>query len=244
MIKGYKSIKTLIAKVYRDLDLKDEDRWVSMIEWAAEALQLIGAYSQFVPKTKDIAISNYRGSLPCDYYKMIQVSLNGGPVLYASGSFDNTDGCADCLLKTDPINDPTLPQKTSFRAVYTINDSYIFTNFTNTQLCLSYLAIPVDDEGFPLMPEDVTYDEAVYRYIITKLYFPDFLAGRMPAAMYDKLENDWNYKCMAARGSATMPNLDQLESIKNMWVRLIPDINRHSAMFNEMNQRESIKIGR
>jgi len=244
MISGYKSIKTLIAKVYRDLDITEEDRWVSMIEWTAEALQHIGAYSQFRPKTEDLTVTGFRAHLPCDYYKMTQVSYGGVPLLYGTGSFDKTKANQDGVeLKTTASTDTSLPNPGSIRPVYTINDSYIFTNF-NGVITLSYLAIPVDEDGFPLIPISAAFDEAIFRYIVTKLYYPEFISGRMPANLYDKLENDWNYKCMAARGEAYMPNVDQLESIKNQWLRLIPDINQHSQFFNELNQRESIKIGK
>lgn len=234
MISGYKSIKTLIAKVYRDLAITDESRWVSMIEWAGEALQLIGAYPQYETKTVDLTITGNKVALPCDFYKPIQISFKGVPLFSSTGSFDGTVPCDDC--GSNLVTDHAF--------TYTINDSYIFTNFKSGEICLSYLAIPVDDEGFPLVPDDVTYDEALMYYIIKKLYFPKFLSGEMAPNMYDKLENDWNYKCMQARGSANMPTLDQMESLFRQWVRLIPDVTRHNDFFRNLNQRENIYLGK
>lgn len=233
MIAKYKSVKSLIAKVYRDLNLTDEDRWPAIIEWAGEALSLIGAYAQFVPKTAYLTVSKYRTELPCDFYKPIQISFNNIALIEAKGSFDTTEECSDCGMNS----------KSTHTFVYTINDSYIHTNF-NGELCLSYLAIPVDDDGYPLVPDDAAFDEALYYYVVMKLSFPDFISGKMDPRIYNQLEDTWNYKCMAARGAANMPTVDGLESLKNQWVRLIPDIVRHKDFFKNLNQGESIFLGK
>lgn len=232
MITGYKSVKPLIAKVYRDLQLSEEGKWASMIEWIAEALCFIGAYQQYIPKTTTLTITNKRVALPCDFYKIQQIIYGTIPLIQATGSFDVTTDCSDC----DDF-------KTKSDYVYTMNNSYIYTNFDG-EICISYLAIPTDEDGFPLIPDSPVYDEAIFRYIVTKLYYPDLLSGKIAPNLYDKLENDWNYKCMAARGDANMPSLDKLESIKNMWVRLIPDMNAHTAGFTTLNKQENINIGR
>lgn len=232
MISGYTSIKPLIAKVYRDLKLTEEDRWVSMIEWAAEAINLIGAFQQYIQKTEILTVTGKRTSLPCDFYQLQQIEYQGVPLVEGSGTFDTTDDCKDCNNN-----------QTKNRYIYTINNSYVFTNFDG-DICMSYLAIPIDDEGFPLIPDSVVYYDAIFRYIVMKIYYVDFLAGRLPLAVYDKLENDWLTKCMAARGKANMPNLDQMENIKNSWVRLIPQMNEHASFFTNMNAQEQLRLGR
>lgn len=232
MIHKFTSVKQLIAKVYRDLKIQEEDRWVDMIEWSAEALELIGTFQQYHPKTVDLTVEGNRAKLPCDFYKVIQIAYGNIPIQYGTGSFDNTYHCDDCInLKT----------KSQF--VYTINNSYIFTNFDGA-ICLSYLAIPVDEEGFPMIPDDASYMEALYKYIDMKLLYPEFRAGRIPQGIYNEAVHDWNYKCMQARGAGNMPNIDKMEAIKGQWLRLIPDINQHSVFFNSLGQQERINIGR
>ena len=67
---NYKNIscKTVIAKVYRDLNLQEEERWQDMIEWIAEALKFIGANAQLIDKPAEICVDGFRGALPCDIY--------------------------------------------------------------------------------------------------------------------------------------------------------------------------------
>ena len=232
MINGYKSVKTIIAKVYRDLNIQEEDRWVAMVEWAAEALLFIGAFPQFQPKTEILTVENYKASLPCDYYKTVQIMYGTTPLIAATGSFDTTNGCDDCGALG-----------TRHALVYTINDSYIFTNF-NGDICLSYLAFPVDEDGFPLVPDNVSFSEAVFRYIGMKLSYPDYISGKLNPNIYRDMEMDWNAKCMQARGKANMPDVDKMQSIMNQFVRMIPDINAHAAGFTTMNAQEKLRLGK
>ena len=51
MIYKLTSVKSVIAKVFTDLDLKEGDHRLSdMIEWAGEALEKIGSFPQFTQK--------------------------------------------------------------------------------------------------------------------------------------------------------------------------------------------------
>ena len=80
MIYKTTSVKRVIAKVFTDLDLQEGEHRISdMIEWAGEALEKIGAFPQFINKVsgKDglplLEVSNYQTSLPCDFYRLIQI---------------------------------------------------------------------------------------------------------------------------------------------------------------------------
>ena len=51
MITKLTSVKTVIAKIIADLDLKEDDTKISDItEWCGEAIEQIGAITQFIPK--------------------------------------------------------------------------------------------------------------------------------------------------------------------------------------------------
>ena len=51
MITKLTSIKTVIAKIIADLDLKEDDIRISDVRsWCGEAIEKIGAVTQFIPK--------------------------------------------------------------------------------------------------------------------------------------------------------------------------------------------------
>lgn len=143
-------------------------------------------------------------------------------------SFPKTVDCPDC------INDNNLP----FRCYYTEADK-LKASFSQGKVCISYMAFPVDDECFPLVPDDISFKEAMFWYVYKKM-----LLGNMTPSQngigYEFAEMQWKYYCTQARNAANYPDIDAYESFMDQWVRLIPNINRHAEGFAGLNQRESL----
>lgn len=224
MLFGEVSSKSVVAKVIRDLHLQDADRWVSMIEWIGEALAFIGAFDQFVNRTIfNLEVKNKRALLPCDLYSIVQISRQGIPLQYLGGSFDFSFHCE---------GSPNL--KTKNRQGYTIEGQFINLNFNDTTINLAYQAFNTDKEGWPMLPDEVSFKEACFRYIVMKMRYPDWELGRISDIKYEKIEERWHFYCAQARGVANMPNIDQMEAMKNFWNRLIPNIHEHDSFFNNL----------
>lgn len=226
------SVKEVIAKVFRDLNLKDTNRWVDFTEWAGEAVGHIGAFDQYVNKEqRDLEVKNFRAKLPCDFRAILQINYKGVALQYLGGSFDMSFHCAGSKNLT-----------TKSRFGYRINGPYINTNFNNDTMDLAYQAYDTDEDGFPKIPDDFSYKEAVMRYIVYKLKYGDYVAGinGMTESKMERLEKDWHWYCGQARATLNMPNVDQLQAIHAQWVRLVPNINRHSDFFRELGNQEAL----
>jgi hypothetical protein len=89
-----------------------------------------------------------------------------------------------------------------------------------------------------MIPDDASFLEAIYWYIVMKLYYPQWVAGQIRDAVYYDARRSWNYYCKQAYGQGLMPNTDQLESIKNSWVRLVPEIKEHMSGFSALGQEQ------
>lgn len=124
--------------------------------------------------------------------------------------------------------------------IYSIQDNWIKTNQRTGYIMLSYQAIPVDSEGYPMIPDSISFLEALYWYIAVKLLYPMWRDGRVRDAIYYDARSNWNYYSKQAYGNAMMPNVDTLESIKNQWLRLIPEIHEHKSMFSTLGQEQRI----
>ena len=123
---------------------------------------------------------------------------------------------------------------------YVLVGDYIKTNLRTGYLMISYQAVPVDDDGYPMIPDDESFEEAIYWYINMKLTYPEWKLGRVRDAVYYDAKSSWNFYRKQAYASALMPNVDQLESIKNAWLRLVPEIDEHNTFFSNLNNRQLI----
>lgn len=231
MIENYTSVKTVISKVYRDLNLKDEDRIYDMIEWAAEALEQIGAYLQYTHKTVTLQVEGFRVGLPCDFHKIVAIEHGNRHLRYLSGDYDTYYHQNDSKnLRTSEVSG----------LGYTVNSAFINTNFEKGQIILSYLAIPVDSDEMPLIPDNVSYREAIFWYIVMKMFLGGHTHPTPQIFNYIMAEQRWHHYCSQARGKANMPNADMIESIKNAWVRLKPVLNDHNSFNRNTGDSERL----
>jgi len=153
------------------------------------------------------------------------------PLAYCSTNFPEALHCNDCVNKSAKCKE-----------CYYVDTDKIKTSFTSGQVCLSYMAFPTDDDCFPLVPDDISYKEAMFWYIYKKI----LLGGQVPVENginYTFAEQQWKYYCTQARNAANYPDIDRYESYMNQWVRLIPNINRAMSGFENLGTRETLHRG-
>lgn len=232
----YTSVHEIISKVYRDMGMQDEINIASAVEWAGEAIELIGAPFHLTERVEHLAVENYRAKLPCDLHYVQTVKGCPGELSTDTCFKPSTDAYLPMRYSTDLFHhwycdsdhfcDPA-----SASLTYKLNDDYINPNFEKGHVLISYMGIPIDKDGFPKIPDDIKFKEAVAGHIEWRLAFIKWMSGKMPAGVYQKLEQDRNWYIGAAQTRAQMPSIDMLEPIKNNWIRLIPKINQHSDGF-------------
>ena len=100
-------------------------------------------------------------------------------------------------------------------------------------------------QGYPMIPDEVSYVEAIKRYIIVyKVKYSEFIQGIINPQVFAKLEDDWHWYCKQARAKATMPDtVDKLENLLQQRNRLIPKTNRYYGFFGNLATKETLNLG-
>lgn len=130
-------------------------------------------------------------------------------------------------------------------ATYKLSDGFIFTSFKDTYTVLmAYKAFPIDDKGFPLIPDNTKFKLAVQAYIRMKVDYILWRRGDIDEKMFSYSEREWMWYCGAAGTIARTPSIDSMESWKNQCLHLIPKINRHSNFFRDLGNQERLIFGR
>jgi len=148
------------------------------------------------------------------------------PLQYGASTFHRSMHCDECV--NENIN---------YEDTYIIDNDYIKTSFQSGTICLSYMAFPTDEDCYPLIPDDISFKEAMFWYIYKKILLsnPQF---KNNGINYQFADQQWKYYCTQARNAANYPDIDKYESFMNQWVRLIPNLNRHDVGFEQLNTRE------
>ena len=241
----FTSCKTIIAKLYRDLQLKEEEAFTDIIEWLAEALDFIHVYPQYTYNDAILKVSNYKVELPCDYIGMDVIEYNGYNLKYSSNSFgpQATDYTPYYLtpysynqkkIENAVFVDPSTINYFLNKDSVILKNGYIKTSFKEGILNIKYIAMVVDEDGYPMIPDNVSFREALYWYCTYKYLYPKVLHGEINGQFYTDAYSKWQYYCNQAGAEAIMPDLITLENIKRNFIRLKPNIHQFDSFYNRL----------
>lgn len=234
-------IDRVLENVYRDYGFNNLD-WIHCVEWIGECLDLIGAPRTYIEKATDgnetlghnspITITENRGVLPCDMHSLIQAFRNeNGNWIPMRVSTDTTHNSYKCVNSIDYNRDTEL--------TYKLNNNHIFTSFGSGEVVLVYLANPTDERGYPMIPDNIKFIKACQAYVGDKLMMQQGIKGNMVNPRIElKIEQDMHWYIAAADSSARIPTMDDMESWKNNFIKLIPNVNSHAGAFRSDGRME------
>jgi hypothetical protein len=245
MISNFVSVYTVIEKLYRDLGTNYELNESDIISWCAEALNTIGAYSQYEEISDCLLLKNGKSILPCNFYKLVDIRWKGKPIYWSTNTNRSNYQCHNCRIPV--VHQDNSEHNNSSPYTFYINNSYIITNINDhdnmeANLCMVYLGIRTDELGYPLIPDDIYYSKALAAYVTSMIDYQDWRKGKIADKIKDKSEADWLFYVNSARGAANMPNTAMLESIKNSMLRLKSDPNAYRNGFKNRNTPENLNL--
>jgi hypothetical protein len=246
MISTFISSKQIIAKLFSDLDIQDDSQRITDIrEWIGEAIEKIGAVTQLDHKESGVnnepilVVKNYQVQLPSDLYRLTQVAFATEP----NGNWSPLSGNTNSFKNYNYDTDYTWKNRTDYTVsnTYFIKPGFIVLNRESGYLKLSYDAILIDSEGYPLIPELQSYQEAIYWYVVMKLKYPEYLNGKLRQDVYYDIRRSWNFYRQQAYAEALLPNTaDEMETIKNVWNSMVPDYTAHDVFYSGINDRQKM----
>lgn len=206
------------------------------VNYAVHFIQIVGVPNEFEEKTALIDIKNYRGVLPCDYYDMIQVrTYNEGEhcpkvFRYASDSFHYS-----------PNKEPNKDLDT-WDLTYKLQNSAIYTSLKEGVIEIAYHAIKVDKEGYPMIPENSSFIQALELYIKKRVFTILFDQGKINNAVLQNTQQEYAWYVAQARSDMSIPSISEMESIKNSWCTLLQRTTEFNKGFKSNGRAEYIRV--
>ncbi len=267
IVNKFISSKSVIEDIFRNTQAAELLPLEDLLYFIYESLALMDQPLQFIKKVTghidnpDLDITNYRAELPCDFYKLERIAVNGMPVRYSGNAFHHLMSGACCDVNTgsstsdvfiDNFGNMFSPQSSDMISssgvdsyTFDINDNYLTLSTKEGKVCMAYLAFPTDKEGFPMIPDDIKYKMACQKYLLQKIRYIDWSKdpdSRGKKALFDHDEKEWLWYVGAATSKAKLPDVSQMENLKNQLVRLIPNINEYNNFFNTLGKQQQKRI--
>lgn len=195
-----------------------------VISYTIRFMQLVGMPKLFIDRVATLEVNDYMANLPCDFIKPIQVRDNKTHEVFLSAT--------DSFFKAhDNTNFPT----------YKIQGTVLHSSIKECTIDLSYEAIPVDEEGYPMLINNEAFLRALELFIKKSYFTILFDQGKLQSQVYNNIQQEYAFAVGQAQTSLIMPTLDEMQSIANMWNTLIPRMKDHSTAFKGSNIPEQYK---
>lgn len=155
-------------------------------------------------------------------------------------------------IVTGNENGPSVPwdgsniqvvRQSTTAAAYDLKMDYLQTTEESMFVKIHYKALPVDKEGYPLIPNVQEYKEALYWYVMKKLIASGFQHPVIPSDLNGIEYCEKKYETYAGRalGEIKMPDQDRMFKLWASTTRLIPPVHFHEDFFQGSEQIQPIK---
>ena len=224
----YTNIREVLSRVLRHPLLQDVT-FEQAIQYTIDFIGLFGFPGFYTDKEADIPIEDYRGELPCDLIAINMVKdVKTNIPLRSMTSLFNPGG----KYYNDLQHEPQF--KTQGRT--------IITSFKCGMVHISYQAIPVDDEGLPMLIDNSKYMKALELYIRCQAFTILFDLGKITPQVLNHTEQEYGWAAGQLMEEFNTPSMSEMESITNMLNQMIIRKDEFMNRFERLGNKEYKKI--
>jgi len=233
------SSKALIAEIYEDFNPNHSGWTGRAVRWFGKGLQLLKIHSGYETVAECVKITDYKGLLPCNLKTLLMVTDTNGNRIYLSEGFNHKNVDIESIVTVNNNDDlglavdsdvtgnvdnafSTINETTTTTSYlsdsYSINPDFIHTPFKSGTLILYYKRLPIDEEGFPKIPDDAYVKEYLMWFVLDKLMTRGM---KHQIINYNITQAKLERLLPQARNSAKYPSIENMELYKQQYETII-----------------------
>ena len=219
---SYINIRRVLDELHRHPLLSDLTL-EQVISYVVSFIGIFGMPRLYQDKEVIVTVDNHRGKLPCDLISINQVKKSDGICLRSmTDNFSPNDNNGELTFKTQ--------------------GQILFTSLKTGELIISYKAIPVDEDGLPLLIDNPVFLKALESYIKREVFTILFDMGKISPAVLQNTQQSYAWLAGQLQSEFTIPSVSEMESIKNSWCTLLQRTSEFETGFKNNGNREYLKI--
>ena len=234
MIKEYQyiNIRRVLDELHRHPLLSDLTL-EQIVSYVVSFIGIFGMPKLYQDKDEVLHIEDFRAKLPCDLISINQIKECKTGVCLRSmtdnfmprGHYDRSAGYK-------------IPQELSFKT----QGQVLYVSFKTGDVSVSYKAIPVDKDGFPLLIDNPVFLKALEAYIKREAFTILFDMGKIAPAVLQNTQQQYAWLAGQLHSEFTIPSQSEMESISRMWNTLIQRTSEFNNGFSSLGNKEYIKL--
>ena len=226
MIKEIKyiNIREVLSRILRH-KLLQEFTLEQAIQYVIDFMGIFGFPELYEHKETIIDICDYKGQLPCDLVEVeMLVDYRTNIPLRSMTSVFNPGNKYYNHLQQEPQ--------------FKIQNRVLFVTFPNGKVKLAYKAIPVDDEGLPMIVDNSKYLKCLELYIKCQLFTELFELGKISQQVLQHTEQEYDWAAGQLSEEFKTPSVAEMQTITNMMNQMIVRKDEFYTRFERLGNKE------
>ena len=234
MIKEYQytNIRRVLDELHRHPLLSDLTL-EQVVSYVVSFIGIFGMPKLYQDKEEVLHIEDFRAKLPCDLISINQIKECKTGVCLRS--------MTDNFMPREHYDRSAgykIPQELSFKT----QGQVLYVSFKTGDVSVSYKAIPVDKDGFPLLIDNPVFLKALEAYIKIEAFTILFDMGKIAPAVLQNTQQQYAWLAGQLQSEFTIPSISEMESIKNSWCTLLQRTTEFREGFKNNGSQEYIKV--
>lgn len=201
----------------------------AIIQYTIDFIGTLGLPPIYLDKVVTVDIDNYRAALPCDLIAIRQVKdVKNNISLRAT---------TDTFHLIHDEKKPIMRQEGTFKT----QGNIIYTSFKEGKIAIAYRAIPVDEEGLPMIPDNSIFLKALELYIKKEWFTIQFDMGKIAPAVLQNVQQEYAWKVGQLNTEFILPSVSEMQAITGIFNQLLPRVTEFKKGFKYLGDTEYIK---
>lgn len=234
MVKEYNyiNIREALSRVLRHPLLQDVTL-EQAVQYTIDFIGIFGLPKLYQDKEEVLHIEDFRAKLPCDLISINQIKECKTGVCLRS--------MTDNFMPREHYDRSAgyrIPQELSFKT----QGQVLYVSFKTGDVSVSYKAIPVDKEGFPLLINNPVFLKALEAYIKKEAFNILFDMGKIAPVVLQNTQQQYAWLAGQLQSEFTIPSISEMESIKRSWCTLLQRTSEFNNGFKNNGDQEYIRL--
>ena len=234
MVKEYNyiNIREVLSRILRHPLLQDVTL-EQAVQYILDFIGIFGLPKLYQDKEEVLHIEDFRAKLPCNLISINQIKECKTGVCLRS--------MTDNFMPREHYDRSAgykIPQELSFKT----QGQVLYVSFKTGDVSVSYKAIPVDKDGFPLLIDNPVFLKALEAYIKREAFTILFDMGKIAPVVLQNTQQQYAWLAGQLQSEFTIPSISEMESIKRSWCTLIQRVTSFNDGFRSNGNQEYTKL--
>lgn len=206
-----------------------------VVGYLVDFIGIVGFSQLYFDRVDIIEIHNYRGVTPCNIVSVNQVRDTRNNIALRSST--------DVFYNSPNVRQQDTIDRMDRRvdATFKTQGDIIYTSFKEGRVEVSYKTIHVDNDGYPMVPENSIFLKCFENYVKMEVFNILFDMGKISPSVLQNAQQNYAWTAGQLNQEFTQPSMSEMESISNSLNQMIVKNNLFTKTFKSLGSKEYLK---